>query len=82
MLISIIPIGNSKGIRIPKNVLEQLKIEDKVELEIHGKDILIKPVEKKTRSGWAKSFSEMKTKNEDSLLYSEINEEKKFDWEW
>jgi antitoxin MazE len=37
MKATIIPIGNSKGIRIPKAVLEQCHIEGDVFLEIKGK---------------------------------------------
>ena len=35
MLVSVVPIGNSKGIRIPKSILKQLNIKEKVELEVH-----------------------------------------------
>ena len=32
MILSIVQIGNSRGIRLPKAVLEQCRITDKVEL--------------------------------------------------
>lgn len=58
MLISVVPIGNSKGIRIPKSILQQLNIEDKVELEVHNREILIRPVTKNRGKAGMKSLPE------------------------
>jgi antitoxin MazE len=82
MLISIVPIGNSKGIRIPKNVLDQLNIEDKVELEVHENELLIKPIERKPREGWKAAFTLMNTNNDDILLLPDSIESNSFEWEW
>ena len=46
MKASIIKIGNSKGIRIPKIMLEESKIGDVVDLKMHGGKIIISPVTK------------------------------------
>ena len=35
MEISIVKIGKSKGIRIPKNIIDQFDIKDRIELEVH-----------------------------------------------
>lgn len=82
MLVSVIPIGNSRGIRIPKNILQQLGIGKKVELEVREEEILIRPVKKKTREGWAEKFAEMHEKGEDELLIDIPDEEDDFQWEW
>lgn len=82
MLISIVPIGNSKGIRIPKNVIDQLNIEDKVELEVRENEILIKPVERKPREGWKEAFMLMNTNKEDVPLLPNSIESNSFEWEW
>lgn len=34
MIVSVISIGNSKGIRLPKTLLNQLQISDKLDLEV------------------------------------------------
>ncbi|GAG28945.1 unnamed protein product, partial [marine sediment metagenome] len=60
MKATIIPIGNSKGIRIPKAILEQCHIEKDVFLEIKGENIIIKPVKKQSRKCWEKYFKKMK----------------------
>jgi antitoxin MazE len=82
MLVSIIPIGNSKGIRIPKSILKQLGIHEKVELEVHNKEILIKPVNDKPRTGWEDAFTEMHQNGDDRMLLSGIIDKEEFEWEW
>ena len=52
MLVSVIPIGNSKGIRLPKAILEQLNIQDKLELEVEDKQLVLKPISRTPREGW------------------------------
>lgn len=65
---TIVPIGNSKGIRIPKPILERCHIERDVILESEGHKIIIKPVRKKARQGWGQSFRKMSEKKDDKLL--------------
>lgn len=40
----VVKIGNSRGIRIPKPLLEQTGIMDDVELEVEKNQIIIRPV--------------------------------------
>ena len=82
MLISIVNIGNSQGIRIPKSILSQCHINDKVELEIEDNKIILKPIQNKPRNNWNIKFKEM-TENEDDELI--INDNIDLDigtWEW
>ena len=82
MLVSIVAIGNSKGIRIPKSIIEQLHISDKIEMEVENQQIILKPFKDKPRSGWESAFKEMHDLKEDNLLIPEINENEDFQWEW
>ena len=82
MEISVIRIGNSKGIRLPKAVLQQLSIEDKLEMEVHEKEIVLKPVRTQARRGWREAFEKMHDYGEDELLLPDSEEEEQFDWEW
>lgn len=83
----LITIGNSKGVRIPKNLIEQAQIQDKeLEFSVLPEGILIRPV-KKVREGWAEKFSllaQQPTTNEDKeWLESEIGEpQAEADWTW
>ena len=58
MLLSIVPIGNSKGIRIPKAILEQCNIRDQIELEVENGRIILEPVHDSPRQGWDEAFSD------------------------
>jgi antitoxin MazE len=82
MIISIIPIGNSKGIRLPKTVIEQLEIKDRVSLEIEEEKIVLRPIEKIPREGWAEAFKEMHKNGDDTLLLTDSDTEGAFEWEW
>jgi len=57
MQLKIVQIGNSRGIRIPQNILKQYNLKDKVIVDFQDDGLLIKP--KKVREGWAQSFKEM-----------------------
>lgn len=82
MLVSLIPIGNSKGIRLPKAILEQLNIKDKLEMEVVDKQLILKPINNKPRDGWEKALKEMSSNDDNSLLIPEVNETEAFEWEW
>ena len=81
MITKIIPIGNSKGVRIPNHVIKQLNIENQIELIVDEKNkkIIIKPL-KNPRDKWEQSFKLMHKNGEDNLLIDDgidLN-----DWEW
>ncbi len=82
MKATIIPIGNSKGIRIPKTILEQCNISEKVSLEIKGNSIIIKPIKNTPRKDWDKYFKMMKDKKEDRLMINDQVDLEMEDWEW
>ena len=84
MRASIVRIGNSQGIRIPKVVLEQTQLEGEVELEVKDREILIRPVSK-PRQDWAQKFKAMAEKGDDKLLDSPSIDQTSWDkeeWEW
>lgn len=51
--------GNSRGIRIPKPLLEQAGILDDVTLEVREGEIVIRPSAAHPRAGWAESIDQM-----------------------
>ena len=82
MKAKIIDIGNSKGIRLPKSLLEQLGLENEVRLETSKGALIIRPSQV-VRFDWAKAFHAMAQSGNDKLLddytvSSWDNEE----WEW
>lgn len=54
----IIRIGNSKGIRIPRPLLEQCHLQGEVELEAQEEGLIARPIEG-ARNGWASAFEKM-----------------------
>ena len=80
MDISVISIGNSKGIRLSKTVLEKYNITDKVELILEKGYIIIKP-KSEPRKDWEKAFKKMHENGEDQLLINDVFEEENLE-EW
>jgi len=52
----LVKIGNSKGIRLPKTMLVQTGMTERIEIEARGHSIILKPI-KEPRSGWEASFA-------------------------
>lgn len=68
---SIIKIGNSKGLRLSKTILEKYNIGEKVEIILKKGRIIIKPIEK-PRKNWEKAFEKMHLENDDQLLVDDV----------
>jgi antitoxin MazE len=80
MDISVIPIGNSKGIRLTKTLIEKYNITDTVELILEKGYIIIKP-KREPRKGWDKAFKKMHENKEDNLLIDDVFKDENFE-EW
>ena len=80
MDISVISIGNSKGIRLTKTLIEKYNIKDTMELVLEKSYIILKP-KTSPRKGWEKSFKKMHKNGDDKLLISDVFEDESFD-EW
>jgi len=84
MKAKIIRIGNSRGVRIPKGLLEEAGLEDEVVLEATGDSIVIRPL-RTPREGWAESFREMAERGDDKMLDGFQNQLSSWDeeeWQW
>lgn len=80
MEIPIINIGNSKGIRLPKALLEEYNINDSIELILEKGKIILKP-KSVPRKGWEKSFKQMHANGDDNLFIDDVFEDETFE-EW
>lgn len=54
MKTKLVRIGNSRGIRLPKLLIEQAGLEEDVQLELQGGTVVIRPVVS-MRAGWAEA---------------------------
>ncbi len=82
MKVSIIRIGNSQGIRIPKTILDQTGLKDEVELQVEKNRIVISSP-KQPRQNWAEAFREMAKHGGD--LDEDLTGRTEWDtdeWEW
>jgi len=82
MTVSVVRIGNSRGIRLPQNILNELNIHDKVEMVVHKDELRIKNVERKPRQGWNEAFAKMAEAKADKLLLPENIDSEAFEWVW
>mgnify|MGYP000553035847 FL=1 len=80
MELSIIDIGNSKGIRLSKTILEKYCISDKAELILEKGYMIIKP-KPEPRKGWDKAFKKMHENGDDQLLIDDVFGDENFE-EW
>lgn len=82
MKVNIVSIGNSKGIRIPKSILDQCNFNKEADLEVQNNKLVIKPVKKKIRDGWGNAFKIMHERKEDALLLEDSLDIGMKNWEW
>jgi antitoxin MazE len=80
MEVSVIKIGNSKGIRLSKTLLDKYNIQDSVELILEKGQIVIKPLSR-PRKGWEKAFKRMSENGDDRLLINDVFEDENLE-EW
>jgi len=75
---SIIKVGNSKGLRLNKTILEKYNIKDEVEMILEKGQIILKPIDS-PRKNWDKAFEKMRKNNDDRLLFNDVFEDENFE---
>ena len=82
MRTELIRIGNSRGVRIPKPLIEQCRLGDTVELHVERDRLIISP-ERTPREGWSQAFQAAIPAAGDELLLGEAhNEFDRREWKW
>ena len=84
MKTNVVRIGNSRGIRIPKTLLEQCNLAETVELEVEDNHLVVRSAVK-PRSGWDDAFRRMAQEEDDALLDRDSVLPTRWDrteWEW
>jgi antitoxin MazE len=78
----IVRIGNSRGIRVPKLLLEQAALTGEVEIQAEPGRLVVSGV-KRPRAGWAVAARAMHERNDDAELDTPTTT--RFDrtsWKW
>jgi antitoxin MazE len=81
----LVPIGNSRGVRLPKSVIGQCGLGDEIELVVRDGCLIIRP-SRAARAGWEEAFERMHAAGDDHLLdldpVSQATEWEKSEWTW
>jgi antitoxin MazE len=78
----LVRIGNSRGLRLPKPVIEEAGLTDEVEIRVRSGSVIITP-SRRPRAGWEESARKMRERADDRLLDAPIPT--RFDteeWQW
>jgi antitoxin MazE len=83
MKTELVRIGNSRGIRIPKPIIEQCGLGDTVELRIE-EDRLIIYADRAPRRGWDEAFRAAGSSDDDPLVLGSVpaNQFDRQEWKW
>ena len=81
----LVRIGNSRGIRLPKVLVEQAGLTGELELEIRRRQLIVRSRRRRPREGWEERFRDMAARGADRMLWPESPPLSSFDeeeWEW
>ena len=69
MQVAIRTMGNSRGVLIPKAILQQTGLQDSADLQVANGVIEIRPVKRNVREGWAADSQRVAQAHDDALLW-------------
>jgi antitoxin MazE len=82
MEMALVRIGNSRGVRIPKALIEQCGLGEVVEVEVAGDGLVIR-ARRTPRAGWGERFERAGSSAGDEVLLDRMaNEFDGGEWEW
>ncbi|HAC14540.1 MAG TPA: hypothetical protein DCE78_01145 [Bacteroidetes bacterium] len=81
MKTKIIAIGNSRGVRIPKVLIEQLALSEEVELYATEGELRIRSAAQ-PRDGWEKAFVGGNQNKTDEFVSAPIDPSMGEEWTW
>ena len=83
MKVNLIPIGNSKGVRIPSSVIKECGFGDEIEMRVEHGVVVLAPA-RGTRDGWDDAFARMAAAVDDLPLVPDTmaHDWDEEEWEW
>jgi len=82
MRTNLVPIGNSKGIRIPKAILQQCGIEGEVSMEVHEGRIILASASSQPRQGWRAEFKALRVAEDEARYIPDALDLDMGEWDW
>jgi antitoxin MazE len=67
MKAQLVRIGNSRGVRLPKPMIQEVGLDAEVDVQIQDGAVIIRPA-RRTRAGWAEAARQSRGRGEDRLL--------------
>ncbi|MDP1713163.1 MAG: hypothetical protein Q8L41_00330 [Anaerolineales bacterium] len=78
----IVKIGNSRGVRLPKLLIEQMGFNNEVEIVIQSRQLVLRPVTL-PRRGWDEQFRAMAKHGDDKLIDESVSTQwDRSEWNW
>ncbi|HEY5999342.1 MAG TPA: AbrB/MazE/SpoVT family DNA-binding domain-containing protein [bacterium] len=84
MKTKLIRIGNSRGVRIPRSLLQEVNLGEQFEMVAVRDEIILRP-SRLPRAGWEDQFRAMAAQRDDRLVDKAAEAPTEFDrgeWEW
>jgi len=79
----LVRIGNSRGVRIPKSMIEEADLGEEIQLHLRGDEIVISKAATPPRAGWALAAKRLASRDEDVLLDQPISTHfDREEWKW
>ena len=72
MQVAIRTMGNSKGVLIPKAILQQTGLQDAADLQVTNGVIEIRPLMRNAREGWAADSQRVAQAQDDTPVWPEF----------
>lgn len=77
----LVKIGNSRGVRLAKTMLEEAGLTNEVDIHVRGRSIVITPA-KKVREGWAEHARLGALRGDDKLIETPPTKFDEEEWVW
>jgi len=79
----LIRIGNSRGVRIPKAIIEECRLDDTVEMRVEENRLVISS-HRKPREGWEEALRRATPAQQDELLLDSARDDQfeREEWKW
>jgi len=83
MKAKLVAIGNSKGVRLPRSVIEECGFGDEVEMRVDAVTVVLAPA-RGPRDGWDAAFERMAEAGDDALLIPDTLDHgwDRDEWKW
>ncbi|MBN1577971.1 MAG: hypothetical protein JW913_15535 [Chitinispirillaceae bacterium] len=81
MEMNVIRIGSSRGIRIPKSILQLIGNPKKFTVAIEGNKVILNP-ESDDMKVWEEAADKLHAEGSDKLVYDDLMDSDHPDWNW